>query len=57
MMTMPRAWVQGYEWANSKGQAAELDCSEAIEVLGYDLDSEEAEVFTNGADQAFGEME
>lgn len=49
---MPEAWQRGYDWANGEGLHTGLDIDYAIEAWGYDLDSPEAEQFTNGALQA-----
>lgn len=56
-MAMPAAWQAGYDWACGEGPFPGLELSDAIEAMGWDLDSPEAELFDRGVECAQKEQE
>lgn len=53
-MTKPvlNARGKGAQWMRREGPYAHLNCADAIEAFGYNLDSQEAEDFDAGANAA-----
>jgi hypothetical protein len=44
------AWQHGYDWADGKGPFADEDFDVALDALGYDFLSKEADDFQKGVD-------